>query len=926
MALPGTGASSTSLRAVALEETYAALGKVLGELPPQASPGLSVLGALKGLWAEARRHAGELNKASGGRAAGEFLADAADKMLKRLLDFSAERARLRAGTPGIALLAMGSYGRREMAPFSDLDILILYSGTGPAESDAKLDQLLGGLLRPLWDAGFILGHAVRTPEECMALMDEGVSGDQALETATALLETRYVAGDSVLANLFLKKDLGEFFKTRGRPFVEAKLQEAEQRRRRFGGSVYRTQPNLKESPGALRDYQLSIWIDRASQLSGYLPRLAGRPLLSSAIIDEARAGYERQMTFRTALHTSCGRKQDVLDFQMQGALAQELGYEGTDELRGSELLLRDYFQSATAVNRLADNVIRRYREERALAERDIESLRRRPLDKTFTRVGDYLYMSRRDAFEGDEWLAETMQAYLYQARLGISLSQEVRAAIGRRLSALNDRSRREPRAAERFLALLNRRAGVGRALRSMRNVGLLGEYLPEFGGIQGLVIHDVVHDFTVDEHTLNVVEYFDRLYASGDPADRMRREILERLERPVVLRLAALFHDVGKSRGGAGHSKRGALMIPPIAERLGLNERDARALAWLVEQHLTFSQTSLRRDTSDPKLVEDLARKIGNRERLDLLYLLTCADISAVGQGSFTHWKDELLRDLYKRLDASFAASTAPGDPGALEAALLAEAPDEPARALVREHLERMPKEYSIEVSPEEARLHLRLLRQLRDEKRPAVAAAHGEGALVDVWVVTSDKAKLFAQITGAFLGAGLNLVSAIAYTRADGFVFDQFRVSLPPDGGVTAEQADAAWWLRVCESIEQSIGGKLNVRERIEAMRRRIPRAPQITRAIEPEVKFDNKLSDRYTVIDIVCGDRIGLLYGLSRALSDMGLNLHFAKVDTNRGLANAVFYVSEMSGEKVVDEEKAHVIRLLLKAVAQEFQSAKR
>ncbi len=272
-----------------------------------------------------------ISSGAGGREVVRQRSDLVDILFRRLFAQVCGETAGRVAPPGFTVVAFGGYGRREMSPYSDLDVLVLYSGSAAPESETKLDTLLGGLIRPLWDAGFTLGHAVRTPEECIAIMEEGVAGDLALETATALLEARFVSGDTVLANLFLKKDLPDFFKARGRPFVEAKLEETLQRHRRLGASIYRTQPNLKESPGALRDFQLSLWIDRASQLSGHLPRLEKRPLVSEEIVREARAGYERLTTFRTGLHGACGRKQDVLDYQMQASLAKELGYPDTDK-------------------------------------------------------------------------------------------------------------------------------------------------------------------------------------------------------------------------------------------------------------------------------------------------------------------------------------------------------------------------------------------------------------------------------------------------------------------------------------------------------------------------------------------------------------------------------------------------------------------
>ena len=907
-----------------LEDAFSGLDASLRELPPDKAPGLSVIGALKALWARARQQTSQLNGTRDGKIASGLLTDTMERILRRLLDFAGARAALSSGTPGVALLTMGSFGRREPAPYSDLDLLVLYSGM----DREQLETLIGNLLRPLWDAGLQLGHAVRTREECLAALEDHVADENALETATSLMEARFVAGDIALGNLLLKRDLADFFKRRGRSFVEAKLEEALLRHRRQGESVYRTQPNLKDSPGALRDYQLAMWIDRASQLSGHLPRLSERPLVSQDAILEAGEGHARLLTLRNALHAACGRKQDVLDFTMQQTLAEELGYQPTEELRSSELLLGDYFRAATAVHRLADTVIRRYREEQAVLRQDVEQLRRRPVDEEFTRIGDYLYFARPQALAGPDWLEVAMRAFLHAAHLGVGISQEIRSGVRARLPELGEKERANPEAAQLFRALLQRRFHVAPALRSMRDVGLLGEYLPEFGQVQGLVIHDILHDFTVDEHTLFAVEQVDRLLASNEPADRVRHAALERLKGLELLRLAVLCHDLGKSRGGAGHSQRGMLMVPPLAERLGLPEADTRTLIFLVEHHLLLSRISTRRDTGEGGLLDELAAKIGTRERLDLLYLLTCADSAAVGQGSFPAWKDELVSELYLRLDQRLVGervAAAPA-PAGLAERLLAAAADEAERSAAREHCARVPPRYLVEVTLEEARLHLELLRQMKASGREVVAAAKGGGDPVDIWVVSTDRPRRFSQICGAFLSCGVNLLSAIAFTRSDGLILDHFRAGLTAAFGVPTGESKEAYWARVASEIENALEGRGDFRARIEQVRRRIPRVPIISRRVTPEVRIDNKLTERFTVIDVVCGDRIGLLYGLTRALGDLGCDIHFAKIDTQQGLATDVFYVTEVGGARVLDPEKTHNIRLLLQAVADEFQEARR
>jgi [protein-PII] uridylyltransferase len=911
--------------------------------------GMTFSNALKATYNKARAKAALINRSAGGRAAGEFLSEFTDRVLALLLEAAARRVEIAPDATSLALLAMGSYGRRELALYSDIDLLILL---GPALPPEKLEPFVGELLRPLWDAGLHVGHAVRTPEECISAMEDAAAGTNAVETATSVLEARFVTGDKELGESFFNREIPQFFKRRGRAFVDAKFEETIARWKDV--PVYRTQPNLKESPGALRDFQLALWIDRASQISGHLPRLDTRPLVSASGIDDARAGYEKLLTFRVSLHSLCGRKQDVLDYQMQQAIAEDLSYDSGDDLRASERLLRDYFKAATAVHRLAQTVTRRYLEERAVASRDIERLRRRPIDHDFTRVGGYLYTSHAGVFAGDGWIEAAMRAFLHIARNTLSLSQDVAEQIRSRLPSMTDEIRSSSDAAFHFLTLLGMRVNVGRTLRAMRDTGLLAAYLPEFAEIEGLVIHDTYHDFSVDEHTNCVVEAMDRLYQSIETNDQFRRRILETLARPHVLRLACLFHDLGKSRGNAGHSERGALMVPRIGERLGLSASQIRTLIFLVQEHLTLSKVSQRRDPGEGGLLTELAKRIETKERLDLLFLLTYCDSISVGHASYPHWKDALLSELYtgivQRLPAAMApengAAVEPApsdredgtklvatesgrllpavaeDTGTLESRLLDWAPDENTRTLVLEHCHRVPQRYLVEVSFEDAVFHLETLRRMRAGNMEAAAAVRGSGELVDMWVVSTDRPKRFSQVCGALLGAGVSVISAIAYTREDGVIFDHFRVA----PGLEAPSSRSDFWGRVERTVEDTLQGKGDFLAKIEAARRRIPRSPAISRRVEPEIRVDNKLSERFTVVDVICGDRIGLLYGLSRALADLSCNIHFAKIATNQGLVTDVFYITETSGEQVTDPEKMMNIKRLLKAVAADFQEARR
>ena len=904
-----------------LQPVEAAIAELNG-----GTPGTAVMTALKTVWKTARASVAEVNRVKGGRAAGELLTAHADRMLEILLKFALQRAGLAADESGFAIVALGSYGRRELAPYSDIDMMLLHRDHVKEE---QLDTLVGSILHPMWDCGLQVGHSVRCPQDCTIRMED--SDDSTLETATSLLESRFVAGDRTFSDSFCEIEMPAFFKRYGRRFVEAKFHETIERWR--GQSVYRTQPNVKDSPGALRDYQLAVWIDNASRLSGHLPRLKDRPLVSAASIDDAGAGYERLLTFRVSLHSLCGRKQDVLDFQMQQSVATDLGYEDVDELRAVDVLLRDFYRSATAVHRLAQTVTRRYLEEKAVASKDVERLKRVRLDNDFTRVGEYLYASRTGMFDGADWLELAMRAYIHAARQSVTVGTDIIASIRARLHEIDDTLRRNSAARDHFETLMRMRANVGNTLRAMRDVGLLGAFLPEFGEIEGLVLSDAYHDYTVDEHTLLVVRAADDLYRSVEKHDAFRRRILEALPRPHVLRLACLFHDLGKSRGAAGHSERGALMLPAIGERLGLSDSTLRTLILLVKEHLILSKISQRRDTGDAALLKDLAAKIGSKERLDLLLLLTYCDSISVGQGAYPMWKDALLAELYSDTlrfiedkDSGFhtlSETSAPAeDHSMLEERLKAWASNDVDRELALEHCRTVPRRYLVEVGFDDAVLHVEAIKAMRAEKRDGIAIVRGSGELVDMWIVSSDMPKRFSQVCGAFLGEGVNVVSAIAYTRTDGLILDHFRVA----PGLDTVNADEAFWKRVAANVDSVLSGQADFLARIDSARKRIPRTPRVSRKIEPVVRVDNKMSTQYTVVDVKCGDRIGLLYSLSRALADLGCDIHFAKIATNQGLVTDVFYVSESGGGQVTEAEKLLNIKRLLKAIAEDYMEAKR
>jgi [protein-PII] uridylyltransferase len=772
-----------------------------------------------------------------------------------------------------ALVATGGYGRGELFPSSDIDILILLArDPTPAERE-RLERLVG----MLWDIGLDVGHSVRTVRGCV----EAAAGDVTIQTT--LLEARHLSGSRAL---FHKLTAAVGRALDAQEFLKAKVLEQEQRHAKHQDAAYALEPNLKEAPGGLRDLQTIQWIARACGLGWRWGHLQRRGLLLPAEAAQLARHETLLQDLRIRLHFLAGRREDRLVFDYQGALAEALGLRGTTARRASEQLMQRYYHAAKGVTQL--NVILLQNLEARLLPEESEATPR-ALNERFQVRGGRLEACREDLFERDPRAILESFLLLQQHHELRGMTAPTLRALWRARVRINVRLRRDPVARLLFVQMLQQPRGIVHEFRRMNQYDVLGRYLPEFGRIVGQMQHDLFHVYTVDQHILMVLRNLRRFtmteFAHEFP---LCSELISGFERRWLLYVAALYHDIAKGRGG-DHSELGMHDARAFARRHGLAQEDADLVAFLVEHHLSMSGTAQKEDVHDPEVVQAFARKVGSERRLIALYLLTVADIRGTSPKVWNAWKAKLLEDLFR---ATRRVLT--GQSQGLDAAL-AEKQAEAVRLLrlyalsenVQERLwAQLDTTYFLRHDPQEIAWQTRNLHYRVDTPSPVVKARLapiGEG--VQVMIYTPDREALFARICGYFERAGFNIVEAKIHTTRHGYALDTFLVM---------GQGPGTHYRDLLALIESQLQEELQSQEPLPP-----PRGGRLSRRvrhfpISPVVNLRPDERGTYQVLSIVAADRPGLLYGVARTLAQHRVNLHTAKINTLGDRAEDVFLVS--------------------------------
>jgi [protein-PII] uridylyltransferase len=808
----------------------------------------------------------------------------------------------RVALAGCAVVALGGYGRAELSPFSDVDLLFLHQGRAADAVRRFVEQVL----QLLWDVGLTVGHSYRTLAECL----EEARGD--LHSRTALAEARLVAGDTSVFGALDRALDNAIRRDRksGEAFLEALRADVAERHARVGGAVCVQEPNVKEGVGGLRDLHAVLWVAQARHGSRGLAEARAASVVSEREHQSARRAYDFLLRVRAEAHFATGRKTDVLTLDLQPAVALSLGYEDGRGLLASELFMRDYYRRASDLHGVFRSVLRRPPEE--APRRFFAALaKRRPARDFEVRDGRLRAKSPALVSTGRGLL----NAFAAAQAEGVPLSDELALAIRERLS-LVDRELRESReAAAVFVDILRWRGRVGLALRAMHETGFLGRFLPEFARVSFLVQHDFFHRYTVDEHTLRAIEAIDEVASGTEAAVRPFGRVLDEIEDAVPLYLGMLLHDVGKGHGG-GHVERGARMAPRACARLGLDERATEDVVFLVAAHLEMSQVSQHRDLSETALIASFAGRVGSVHRLNLLHVLTYADHRAVAPGIWNEWKGALLWELYHRTRQHLAGHPGDDDPVETTRARAIESlrPGFPEADLER-HFALLPERYLRATDATRMARHFRLVSGRGEAPAAFEWRDLPDGHCTELALVTDDRPGLLASVAGTLTAHGVNILSVDLFNRRDGVVIDTFQLSEVSSHRPVKPERRAL----VEQDVVAALAGSHDVSAAVAARLRKNPPSPRraLGRAARgPSVRFDQEVSATATVIEVKAEDRPGLAWTIADALARLGLDIRFAKIATAKALALDVFYVTG-AGSKLTPGDLAEVEAALIAAL---------
>ncbi len=797
----------------------------------------------------------------------------------------------------LVVMALGGYGRGELHPLSDIDLMVIYEG----EMTPYVQRTMHELLYALWDLGLHVGHSLRSLDDCVAMARTD------FPSRTSMQEARILAGDRRLFARFQRVLRENVFRRDFAAFLETTLAERDQRYRKFGASPYIGEPNLKESAGGLRDMHTAMWLAAAKFGARSLRELADKGLITPREQAAADAALTFLWRVRNELHFLFGHKNDVLARDVQPRVAKNLGYESDAQTLGVERFMRDYYLHARVIHRVSKRLIARCQEtlrSRGSAER---RQRQQALADGLVFFDGSLHLVDRDPAPLRAEPARLMKVFWHLHRLGCELSLDLERAVEDSLHLVDDAFRRSPAVRDLFLDVCRTWGRVAQTFSEMHELGLLGRYLPEFGALTCLVQYDVYHRFSADQHSLLAVEHLEALAPGQSAESEGAAAVFTEIERPELRMLGMLLHDIGKAQGH-GHVAKGIPLCRALTARLGLAAADAGAVEFLVAHHLTMSHIAQRRDIHDPKTIDDFAATVGDPQRLRMLYILTYADMRAVGPGVLTPWQAQILHELYTRTLARLT-SGAVEKPNRRELAeRLRAAAEEVDLQAAKAHLAMMSDRYLETTSLQRIAEHIRMLQGLAEAPVATELFHHPDLGSSDLVVVTRDVPGLFSLIAGALAAHGVNIVSAQIHTREDGIAIDTFQVNDPVSEVVTSP----ARWTRTLDALRAVLAGEESV-EALLARRRAAGRPPQRPEG-PPKIALDNRLSDAATVLEVKCPDRVGLLYLITKALAGLGLDIASARIATEIDQALDTFYVHDGHGRKIDDGEALERVRATL------------
>lgn len=798
-----------------------------------------------------------------------------------------------AAREGCAVLAVGGYGRRELFPYSDVDLLFLFDKEAAAK---RSQEPLSQLLTALWDAQLRISQSVRTLSELGRLAD----GNSELHIS--LLDLRFLVGDRSLYEQLATQHLPRFLVRERKSLIRSLIQLAEERRAEFGDTIYHLEPDIKEGPGGLRDLQLAGWIGQLAHVDA-----EHIPDRNQHIPGDLRASVEEAKPFlfalRCYLHYFSGRDSNRLPFDLQDTIAHDGSGKAFREVSGAADWMRDYYRHTRSIRRLGQRVIDEQASSRASLFSVLRNRRSNLSNRDFSVTHGRVFLRYSQAIDAEPEIV--LRLFRFLARHGLPLAPATERLLADGL--------------DRFGAWVDGEGGqwpaiadilvqphAYEALSAMHDTGVLYALFPELHDIDCLVIRDFYHRYTVDEHTLLAIRTLHRIGKKEDELTQRFARLADELQTPANVYFALLYHDSGKGRSEQDHVGASVEAVEAAMERIGLDQRSRKQIRFLVAQNLTMSQFVTKRDISDPETVEEFVSIVGTLENLRSLTLATYADTSAVNPRAMTDWRKELLWQLYL---SAFNRIT--GETGDLRisdrtsAPVLEQVADEQDRAGVASFLEGFPERYLRTHTPEQVLAHYELSKQLSE--RPSAADVQRRDSLYEATVLAWDKPFLFAGICAGLAGSGMNIERAEAFSNDQGMVLDTFTVS--PTDGLSVE-FDESERRQLARLLRRVVDGREDVQQLLTRRRRFF--SPRGRTPLDPEVSCDNETSSRATIFHVIAEDRTGLLYDLTSAFSRHGCSIEVVLSETQGRRAIDAFYVVSEGRKLKADEANELLVDL--------------
>jgi [protein-PII] uridylyltransferase len=841
-----------------------------------------------------------------------------DALLSHLFDFAVGSFVPEEGEPvvTVALVALGGYGRGELSPWSDLDVMFLFPAkTKLAAVKRFQEHLTKEVLYVLWDCGLKVGHAVRTLDQ---VFDDA---RQSIQTKTALLEARYIAGSQGLYDAFAQAYRIFYTGEAPKTYVAARLDDQAHRRAKFSDTVFNQEPDVKNGVGGLREYQNALWMARVKLDISTIDELGAQNHIKPEDAQEFTRAYDFLLRVRNELHFLSSRATDVLSLDMQPRIAWNLGYHQPDMLQRIERFMEDYYRAAKSVYRISKVLESRLAlgiTSSRLSIRDVlraTRLQRRQRIDGFIVRGRELAAEKPTVFEEDP--VRLIRVFRHCQQSGFTLDFHLTELIRGSLDLVTAIAR-SPDAGICFRSILSERGSVYPTLSLMHDLGVLGRFIPEFDALTCFVQHEFYHRYTADIHTLATIQELDKIFTTAEPITEKYRTAIHETAEPELAYVALLLHDIGKALGIRDHSEAGVRLARPILERLGVSPEGRELVLFLIKNHLTMARFWQKRDLDDPRTAAAFAEVVGSAERLRCLYVHTFCDSRGTSADLWNSYKDTLHTSLYHStlerlkhgaaLDAGFQ-----GKKKMTQQDLIAQHMPGISEDEIAAHFSLLPDRYFVHTDPAEVSLHIQMVNRLLT----SISAADSVGSLRPVieWrddlnrsltvvnIVTWDRAGLFYKLAGAFSVAGLNILGAKVISRTDHIAIDTFYVVEPGRGVVQSAAAQETF----AKTIEAALVANKDLFPEISAQAKKLaatrylsPTAGEaLHSSFPPTVDVYHELSMQRTIVEVQARDQLGLLYRLAKTISDCGYDITFARIGTERGVAIDTFYIESAAHE---------------------------